>query len=251
MNSIIEVPIEKISPDPNQPRKHFDKEDLEELSKSIRRFGLLQPIIAKEGDNKDYVIIAGERRYRACILAKENSIRVLVLKEQDTAEIALIENIQRKDLNKIEEANAIKRIMSEKNYTHEQVAEILSKSRPYISNKLRILNLSEVMQRALIEEQISDGHARVLVGIQEEKEKQRLLQKILTEKLSVREAERYSKTLKVTKDIYIKNAVEELEEVIGSRVYTKGNDKSGTLCINYHSKTELEEILEKLMKALK
>lgn len=251
MNAIIEIPIEKVSPDPNQPRKHFNENELKELSKSIGRFGLLQPIIVRVAQDDDYVIIAGERRYRACILAGNSSIRALVQTKHNTAEIALIENIQRKDLNKIEEANAIKRIMSEKNYTHEQVAEILSKSRPYISNSLRLLNLSDAIQKALIEEQISDGHARVLAGIREEKEKQRLLQKILKEKLSVREVESYSKTLKITKDIYIKNAVEELEEVIGSRVYTKGNDKSGTLCINYNSKGELEEILEKLMEALK
>lgn len=252
MNAIIEIPIDKVIPDPLQPRKYFDKGELMELSSSISRFGLLQPIIVRNGNTTDqYVIIAGERRYRACILAGSASIKALVRTIEDTAEIALIENLQRKDLNKIEEANAIKRIMTEKGYTQEQVAEILSKSRPYISNSLRLLNLSEDMQNALIEEKISDAHARVLVGIKEEKEKQRLLQKIIREKLSVREAEKYSKTLKDTKDIYLKNAVEELEEALGSRVYTKGNDKSGTLCINYYSKEELESLLEKLMEALK
>ncbi|MGB5823436.1 MAG: ParB/RepB/Spo0J family partition protein [Proteocatella sp.] len=248
MNQILEIPLTDIIRDNDQPRKHFDQKELKELAASINKYGLLQPIIVrKDLETPKYVIIAGERRYRSSLMAGLASIKALVREEEDRIEIALIENLQRKDLNKIEEANAIRRIMDEKKYTQEQVAEILSKSRPYIANSLRLLNLNSHMQKALIEERISDAHARVLVGIKEEKEKQRLLEKIIRERLSVREAEKYSKNLKNKKDIFLANAIERLEESLSTRVYTKGSEKSGTLCINYQTSSELQEIIEKML----
>jgi len=248
MNQILEIPLTDIIRDDSQPRKHFDQKELKELADSIKHYGLLQPIIVrKDPETPKYVIIAGERRFRSSLMAGLASIKVLVRNQDDRVEIALIENLQRKDLNKIEEANAIRRIMDEKKYTQEQVAEILSKSRPYIANSLRLLNLNSHMQRALIEERISDAHARVLVGIKEEKEKQRLLEMIIKEKLSVREAEKYSKNLKKKKDIFLANAIERLEENLGTRVYTKGSEKNGTLCINYQTSSELQDIIEKML----
>lgn len=248
MNQIKEIGLEDIIRDENQPRKHFGKGELDELADSIKKYGLLQPIIvSKNLESGKYTIIAGERRYRSSVIAGMKSIKALVRSRDDKSEIALIENLQRKDLNKIEEANAIKRIMEEKKYTQDQVAQILSKSRSYIANSLRLLRLSPHVQKALIDEKISDAHARVLAGIKEEKEKQKLLEKIINEKLSVREAEQCSRSLKEKKDIFLISALEELEDSLGTRIYTKGSEKSGTLCINYHSESELGDIVEKLL----
>lgn len=247
MNHIVDIPLAKIVRDESQPRKHFDQKELNELAESIKKYGLLQPIIVRQEEkNSNYIIIAGERRYRASLIADLASIKALVRDKNDKSEIALIENLQRKDLNKIEEAQAIKNIMQEKNYTQEQIAEILCKSRPYIANSLRLLKLSPKIQAALIEEKISDAHARVLVGITEETEKQKLLEKIIKERLSVREAEKYSKNLKQKKDIFLTRAISDLEDSMGTRVYIKGTEKNGTLCINYQSSKELESIIEKM-----
>lgn len=252
MNQIIDIPIVNIIKDEAQPRKYFNPKELNELSESIKQYGLLQPIIVSRDENSEnYVIIAGERRYRASLMANLKSIKALVRSKEDKNEIALIENLQRKDLNKIEEAHAIRRIMQEKNYTQDQIAEILCKSRPYITNSLRLLKLSPQIQRALIEERISDAHARVIAGIQEEKEKQSLLEKIIRERLSVREAEKYSKNLKKKKDIFLARAIDDLENNLGSKVYIKGSEKNGTLCISYHTTQELENLIEKMLEAFK
>ncbi|MDO4711408.1 MAG: ParB/RepB/Spo0J family partition protein [Peptostreptococcaceae bacterium] len=255
MNKLYEIDIERISADHHQPRKNFDEKELGELAESIRIYGLIQPIIVKPNneridpmdDHQTYTIIAGERRYRATLLAGQKNINVLIRDPKDSMEISLIENMQRKDLNKIEEAAAIKHIMKEKGYTQEQVAKVLSKSRPYITNALRILNLSPQLQQALIDEKISDAHARVLVGIKEEKEKVKLLNKIIREKMSVRETEKYSKRLREKKDIFLYDALERLEDMMECRVYTKGDATSGTLCISYASEEALSSIVEALM----
>ncbi len=252
MNQITEIALEDIIRDEAQPRKHFDKSELCELADSIKKYGLLQPIIVTRDESQDkYTIIAGERRYRSSVIAGMKTIKALVRSREDKSEIALIENLQRRDLNKIEEASAIKRIMEEKKYTQEQVAEILSKSRPYIANSLRLLSLSPDIQKALIDERISDAHARVLAGIKEEREKQRLLEKIINEKLSVREAEKQSRDLRQKKDIFLESALVELEDSLGTKVYTKGSEKSGTLCITYHSGSQLGDIIEKLLETFR
>lgn len=252
MNQITEIALEDIIRDESQPRKHFDESELCELADSIKKYGLLQPIIVTRDESQGkYTIIAGERRYRSSVIAGTKTIKALVRSREDKSEIALIENLQRRDLNKIEEANAIKRIMEEKKYTQEQVAEILSKSRPYIANSLRLLSLSPDIQKALIDERISDAHARVLAGIKEEREKQRLLEKIINEKLSVREAEKQSRDLRQKKDIFLESALEELEDSMGTRVYTKGSEKNGTLCISYHSGSQLGDIIEKLLETFR
>lgn len=255
MDKLYEINIERITADFNQPRKHFDEGELHELAESIKTYGLIQPIIVKPNDeqihptddDQTYTIIAGERRYRATLLAGYRNINVLIRNSEDSMEVSLIENMQRKDLNKIEEASAIKHIMEEKGYTQDQMAKVLSKSRPYITNALRILNLSPQMQQALIDEKISDAHARVLVGIKEEKEKVRLLEKIINEKMSVRETEKYSKRLREKKDIFLQETLERLEEALECRVYAKGDAKQGTLCISYHSESELNSIIEVLL----
>lgn len=252
-----EINVERIAADVNQPRKAFDEKDLVELAESIKTYGLIQPIIVRPNnakmnyadDQQTYTIIAGERRYRASLLAGCRNVKVLIRDANDSMEISLIENIQRRDLNKIEEAAAIKQIMSEKGYTQEQVAIILSKSRPYITNALRLLNLSPKLQQALIEEKISDAHARVLVGVKEEKEKMKLLERIINEKMSVRESERYSKRLREKQDVFLKDAIERLEEAMECRVYTKGDAKKGTLCISYDSEADLESVVGVLLNS--
>ncbi len=164
MNKLHEIQIDRIIPDPNQPRKHFEPELMRELAESIKFYGLIQPILVKPNDpdispideKQTYTIIAGERRYRASQIAGQETVDVLIRESNDSLEVSLIENLQRKDLNKIEEAAAIKHIMEVKGYTQEQMAKVLSKSRPYIANALRILNLSPQLQQALIDEKISD-----------------------------------------------------------------------------------------------
>lgn len=255
MSKIYSIEIDRILPDENQPRKNFNEEEIAELSKSILQYGLLQPIIVKvfdesladDDERQKYIIIAGERRYRACVLANIAKINCFIRNKADNREVALIENIQRKNLNKIEEAMAISEIIKEKNYTQEEVANILSKSRPYIANALRLLNLDEKTQRALIDEKISDAHARVLAGIQIDRERNLLLEKILDEKLSVRETENYSRKLK-EKDVFVEDFLNLASEKIGSKVFIKGNSKKGTLCIEYIDEEMLENIINAIMQ---
>lgn len=260
MNKLYEIDMAKISTDRNQPRKTFDEAELKELAESIKIYGLIQPIIVKPddlsldatSDRQTYTIVAGERRFRASELAGCKHINVLIRDSKDSMEVSLIENMQRKNLNKIEEAAAIKHIMAEKGYTQEQMAKVLSKSRPYITNALRLLNLSPQLQQALIDEKISDAHARVIVGIKEEREKIKLLEKIINEKMSVREAERYSKKLREDEhgfNIFLRAALDALEDAMECRIYTKSspNTQAGTLCISYFSEEELENIIQALM----
>ena len=254
MNKLHEISIDRISPDINQPRKHFDQKELMELAESIKVYGLIQPILVKPNDlsirstdmEQTYTIIAGERRFRAIQIAGQETVDVLIRESSDSMEVSLIENLQRKDLNKIEEASAIKHIMEVKGYTQEQMAQAISKSRPYIANALRILNLSPQLQQALIDEKISDAHARVLVGIREERERVKLLEKIINEKMSVRETERYSKKLREKKDIFLEDALEKLSDVLDCKVYTQGDAQKGTLCISYSSEEALEAIIAAL-----
>ena len=174
-------------------------------------------------------------------------INCFIRNKSDNKEIALIENIQRKNLNKIEEAKAINELIKEKNYTQDEVAAILSKSRPYITNILRLLNLDEKTQRALIDEKISDAHARVLAGIGLDRERNILLEKILNEKISVREAERYSREIK-KKDVFLDDFLKSAADKIGTKVYVKGSLKKGTICIDYMEEEMLENILNAILQ---
>ena len=257
MNEFYHMDLDRIMADAEQPRKIFDQEAISELAESIKAYGLLQPLIVRPNkerlplldENQTYTIIAGERRYRASLLAGLKQVSVKIKESENYKEIALIENLQRKDLNKIEEAEAIQRLMEAKNYTHDQVAQVLAKSRPYVSNALRLLTLTKAEQEALLSEKISDGHARVLVGIREEQERSRLLYKIINERMSVRETERYSQNLKKQQDIFIKHALEHLEDLLDNKVYTRGRTKSkGTLCIEYNSEQELEHLISALIE---
>jgi ParB family chromosome partitioning protein len=190
------VKITKVEPNRDQPRKKFDEDALQELADSIKQYGVLDPILVQ--DRKDhYEIIGGERRWRASKLAGLKEVPVIIknLSEQEIAEVALIENIQREQLNPIEEALAYKRLLNEFNLKQDEVAERVSKSRTAVTNSMRLLKLSEKVQQMIVDEMISTGHARTLIGIEDEALQYELAQKIFDENLSVRETEKLIKSL--------------------------------------------------------
>ena len=190
------VKITMVEPNREQPRKNFDEDALLELSESIKQFGLLQPILVQ--DRKDhYEIIAGERRWRAAKLAGLKEVPVIIknLTEQEIVEISLIENIQRENLNPIEEAQAFKRLLTEFNLKQDEVAERVSKSRTAVTNSMRLLKLCDDVQRMVIDEMLSTGHARALLSIEDPKQQYTIAQKIFDEKLSVRDVEKLVKNL--------------------------------------------------------
>ena len=200
-NNIVEIPLENIQPNPYQPRKHFENESLKELADSIKKDGLIQPVIVVEDGLDGYILVAGERRFRASKLAKTGSIKAIVLditKEQ-MQQYALIENIQREDLNPIELAQSYEALIELHGVTHEELASIIHKSRTHITNTLRLLNLSKKTQEALVEKKISAGHAKVLVGL-DEKDQTTMVNSIIGQKLSVREVENIIKGMKRPQD---------------------------------------------------
>lgn len=196
-NGVVEIPLEEIEPNPYQPREHFSQESLKELAESIKKDGLIQPIVVVENGIDGYIIVAGERRYRACKLAKLKTIKAIVLditKEQ-MQQFALIENIQREDLNPIELAKSYQALIELHGVTHEELASIIHKSRTHITNTLRLLLLSEKTQKALVEKKITAGHAKMLIGL-DEKEQKTMVDSIIGQKLSVREVEKIVKTMR-------------------------------------------------------
>jgi len=200
-DSIVEIPLKDIRPNPYQPRKTFNNDSLNELSESIAKDGLIQPIVVTE-DIDGYIIIAGERRFRASKLAKLKTIRAIVLNsdEQKMRQFALIENIQREELNSIELAHAYSELLKLHNITHEELSNVIHKSRTHITNTLRLLQLSQKTQKALIEKKITAGHARVLIGL-DEKQQQLMVNSIIGQKVSVREVESTMKNMKNTKTV--------------------------------------------------
>lgn len=192
-----EVDINLVQPNPNQPRTNFKKDELEELASSIERNGLLQPILVRTMEDGTYQIIAGERRWQACksIGMKKVPVRVREADENEVLELALIENIQRSDLNPIEEAYGYKRIMERQNLTQAELAQMLSKGRSTIANALRLLDLPEDAQQLLFEEKITAGHARAILSLSSKEARQKLTEKMIAEKISVREAENIARLL--------------------------------------------------------
>lgn len=251
------VKISKVEPNRSQPRKQFNEDALLELSESIKQYGILQPLLVS--DKKDYYeIIAGERRWRAAKLAGLKEVPVLVkeFNEQEVVEISLIENIQREDLNPIEEAMAYRRLMEEFHLKQDEIAERVSRSRTAVTNSMRLLKLDERVQQMLIDDMISSGHARALLSISDGNAQHNLAMKIFDEKLSVRETERLVKYVlePPKKKEYVSNTAEDaiyesLEEkmkgIIGTRVFIhrKKNNK-GKIEIEYYSKDELERIID-------
>lgn len=257
------VDINKVEPNREQPRKNFDEDALLELSESIKQFGLLQPILVQ--DRKTYYeIIAGERRWRAAKLAGLKKVPVIIrnLTEQEIVEISLIENIQREDLNPIEEALAYKKLLTEFNLKQDEVAERVSKSRTAVTNSMRLLKLCDEVQQMVINDMISTGHARAILAIDNPEEQYTLAQKIFDEKMSVREVEKYIKNLnkpakpkkqtnKSLEIIYQENE-EILKQALGTKVSvaSKGNG-AGKIEIEFFSHDDFERLMELLTKANK
>ena len=253
------VKINEVEPNREQPRKDFDEDSLMELADSIKQFGILQPLIVQK--KKDYYeIIAGERRWRAAKIAgvKEVPIIVKEFSDQEIVEISLIENIQRENLNPIEEAMAYKRLLEEFNLKQDEVAERVSKSRTAVTNSMRLLKLSPRVQQMIVDDMISTGHARALLAIDDEEQQFILANRIFDEKLSVREIEKIVKDLKNPKKeikktkiehtFVYENIEEQMKNIIGTKVSVnpKANGK-GKIEIEYYSEEELERIYDLIM----
>ena len=266
VEKIVEKPVElkmkitEVEPNREQPRKNFDEDALVELSESIKQFGVLQPLLVQ--DKKDYYeIIAGERRWRAAKLAGLKEVPVIIkdLTDIEIVEYALIENIQRENLNPIEEAFAYKRLLTEFNLKQDEVAERVSKSRTAVTNSMRLLKLDERVQQMVIDDMISTGHARALLGIEDKEKQFATAQKIFDEKLSVRETEKLVKKIQKEKDTpetakkeldpqlttICRDLEEKMKHILGTKVaINQKDDKKGKIEIEYYSMDELDRIID-------
>ena len=254
------VKLTKVEPSREQPRKQFDADALQELAESIKQFGVLQPLLVQKKEDY-YEIIAGERRWRASKLAGLKEVPVIVKEftEQEAVEISLIENIQREELNPIEEAMAYKRLMEEFHLKQDAIAERVSKSRTAVTNSMRLLKLDDRVQQMLIDEMISSGHARALLALESKDAQAEAAVKVFDEKLSVRETERLVKELlnpvqkkeekpkNQAEELVYKNLEEKIKQIIGSKVaINRRTDNKGKIEIEYYSQEELERIVELL-----
>lgn len=256
---VTEVELSQIRPNPYQPRKHFDPEALNELAESIRKTGVFQPIIIRRSTIKGYELIAGERRVRASKLAGKTTIPAIVrdLNEEAMIEIAVIENLQREDLSPLEEAEAYAMLMENLRLTQAQVAERIGKSRPYIANYIRLLQLPESVKDLVNQEKLTMGHARTLLGVNDSVQMVKLAKQVIKEHWTVRQLEekvqsinqtsakdKSVKTKKVTKSPYIRALENQMEEKFGSKsnIVVKGN--RGKIEIEYVSQSDLTRILD-------
>lgn len=259
--NFINIGINKIKPNSQQPRRHFDESKLEELADSIRENGLIEPIIVtKSIVPGEYELIAGERRLRAVKLAGLKEIKAIITNpasDKERLDLALIENLQREDLNPIEEALAYKKYQEEYQYTQEQIAQAVKKSRSVITNTMRLLNLPDDVQDLISKGKISAGHGRMLASIDDEQKIQELVKQILENGLSVREIEsavNLTKKAKLPKerfagqDIEVINLTEDLQRLYGTKVQITGNGKKGKVIFEYTNLQELERISNMLKK---
>lgn len=258
-NKEVFVNISLVEPNRNQPRKEFDKEALSELAASIKQYGILQPImVQKNGDM--YEIIAGERRWRAAKEAGLKEVPVIVrdYDKQKIMEISIIENIQRENLNPIEEAMAYQCLMEEYGLKHDELADKVSKNRSTITNSMRLLRLSENIQQMIIDGKISTGHAKVLLSVENKEEQEKIAAELISKSLSVRELEKLVKKYikprkkKENKDtidysLFYKEYEDKLKDILGTKVQINTKDKNkGRIEIDYYSAAELERIVELL-----
>ena len=260
----LKVKISKVGPNKDQPRKQFDEDALVELADSIKQFGIIQPLIVQE-KNGFYEIIAGERRWRAAKLAGLKEVPVIVKDYTDieVVEISLIENIQREDLNPIEEALAYKRLLEEFQLKQDEVAERVSKSRTAVTNSMRLLKLCDGVQQMIIDDMLSTGHARALIPIEDQEMQLQLAQRIFDEKLSVREVEKLVKSLlkpehekpkKETPPQNIQYIYQDIENKLKEKfsrkveIISKGKNGSGKIEIEFYSNDDLDRLIETLSK---
>ena len=254
----VELPIDKIVPNKNQPRKILKEDEIEELAVSIKNYGVIQPITVVKKDNK-YEIVAGERRYRASIKAGLEKIPVIIkdLSQKEQLEISLVENIQREDLNPIEEALAYMSLINAYNLTHEEISKRVGKSRASITNTIRLLNLEPQIQKWITEGDVSPGHARAILSIEDKNEHKKFADHIMKNNLSVREAENLSKkwadnktkksdkkSIPKLREIEIQDAEEKLAKKLQTKVTINGTSIKGKIIIDYFAQEDLERILE-------
>lgn len=252
-DKVLQVPVDQIDINPHQPRQKFSDHAIDELVESIKKYGVIQPLVASRKDDR-FELIAGERRLRSSKKAGLETVPVIIrdLAEQEKLEVALIENVQRENLNPVETAVAYKRLVDEFNLTQEEVAKQIGKSRSSVTNTLRLLNLPEEIRLALIDDKITEGHAKYLVGLDSEARQIALFRKILHNNLSVRETSQESRRMGGTKAARIKINYEDkdkefaLREFFGTKAEIKRKGKGGKIIIDFYSNDELGEIIKKV-----
>ena len=259
IKGLTEVDIDLVRPNPNQPRKHFDEDALRELADSIKKHGLIMPIVVNNMENGKYMIIAGERRYRAAKMAGKRQIPIVIRSytDREIKEISLIENLQREDLNPIEAANAMKQLMDEYRLTQEELAERIGKSRPAVTNTLRLLSLAPDVISMVSSGKLSAGHARALVTLPEDAQ-YKLATDAVKDGLSVRDIERSVRDYfaspeelaekkdkkKMQVSIELKDLIERMRHTFKTKVSLIGNDKKGRIYIDYYNTDDLDRISE-------
>ena len=253
--NIMNVDIDHIKPNEDQARKEFDETSLNELSESIKKYGIIQPIIVRKVEN-EYEIIAGERRWRASKEAGLKEIPCIVrdVEELEATKLSLIENLQREDLNPIEEAIAYKGLMEKYNFTQEDVSKVVGKSRPYIANSIRLLNLDEAIKKQIAEGKISSGHGRALLSIDDKKTQLKVVDDVVNKNLNVRETEEVVKNIKEKKkkprnkkeikDPFVIEVEENLMRLLGTKVQISPGKDKGKIEIEYYSDEDLERLVE-------
>jgi len=255
-DEVIKIPIENIVPNPRQPRKYFAEENLKELAESIKEHGVIQPIIVTKADGK-YELIAGERRLQASKLAKMSEVPAIVrlATSQQKLELALVENIQRHNLNAIEEAKAYQELHSEFNLTQEEIAKRTGKSRSAIANIIRLLELPVEIQRGIIEGKITEGHARAILGLENPEKQRALYELILKNNLTVRATEDkvrevtvHTHKRKVSKQVdpYLQDLEDNIQQKLGTKIKIKKRGTTGKITIDFYSEEEFEKIVELL-----
>lgn len=250
---IWQVPVSEIYPNPKQPRRNFPVEEMTELAESIKKHGVLQPLLAGERADGGYELIAGERRWRAAKQAGLGTVPVIVkeLADQEKLEVALIENIQRQDLNPIEEAFAFKRLTEEFGLTQQEVGDKVGRSRPAVANMIRLLDLPEEAKEALITGKISTGQAKALLGLDNPKKQLAVLSSMMGQKITVRELEREinrqrEDKSKMRRDPNLTYLEDKLRAALGTKVAITQNGERGTIVISYYSREELARLIKKL-----
>lgn len=260
--SVTELDINKIYPNPNQPRKYFDEEALQELASSIKMHGVIQPLVVNKTDDDNYMIIAGERRWRASNIAGLEKVPVVIKNytEKQIREVSIIENLQREDLNPIEAARAIKQLMEEYNLTQETVSDRIGKSRSNVANTLRLLSLYPEVIKMIEDGKLSSGHARSLVVVDDTTQQIKLAKQAADGKMSVRELEKAVKnylnppknvsTKVAEQSLELKELINEMQRVFATKVSAIGNDNKGRIYIDYYSRDDLDRLSD-LIELLK
>ena len=258
---IITIDLKNIYPNQDQPRRVFDEEKIKILSESIKNYGVLQPIVLKPDDKGKYMIIAGERRYRASKLARKSDIPAVIkdIPMKDIMEIALIENLQREELNPIEEALAYRSLIKNHEVTQEEISEAVGKSRPHITNTLRLLNLPQKIMDMIDQGQITAGHGKALLRVNDENLQLELANKVIAEELSVRATEALAKKIcednikevpkkSKEKDVFIVDVEEKLRNIFGTKVNISKGKKKGKIEIEYYNEDDLNNIVSMLLE---